>query len=111
MCGSVAQDAPQLSSSNRQRLDTPYFVSIVANTAVARKWPHPRDVQNRLARPIARPQIKRVHLALRRDVRLVVGEQQIAIPIAQQRVENGSEAMRVVGREVAFTDLIEHLLQ
>src|SRR5262245_62632130 len=71
-----------------------------------------RRVENRLLRPLVRAAVSLTHSLLARQVRTVVGEQQIVIAATtQERLDNVPEQATILGAEEPVTDLVERPTQ
>src|SRR5262249_43634116 len=87
--------------------DAPDLLGVLPHRTVAREVTHPCRVQDRLLSPGRAIVIGAGDLLLAVHIRLIVGEDQIAIALLEKGVRDGGEQPRVVGTEGARPDHVE----
>src|SRR5262249_23507994 len=86
-------------TARADRLDAPDLLGVLADGAVRRELAHRRDVVHRLPGPELAVPVARVDPALRGDIGRVVGEQEVAIAILEERADERPEEVGLFGAE------------
>src|SRR5690606_228674 len=69
------------------------------------------DVENSAARPFLRVAVDGLHRPLAGDVGRVVREQKVTVTALRQGLDDRAEQVRLLRREMAFRDEVEHRLE